>query len=216
MTPDRCLFAHQHVAVVGTAPGCVLPAHYDVTVCANAGPRVVVDAGARPDVQVVTGYMTSLAHRSPANVDALAGLHLPQVWVLETFQGIESVRAEYATRGITYDAIHRLEQEEWAGIVEEMCGLPLGRHVVDGSDYELSVSTGLFSVCFAFYAGAERVTVCGVSMDVHREFHRPHLTGDRQALHALHARFGDRMSTTSPQMAIVLKRDVLKREALCA
>jgi hypothetical protein len=167
----------------------VLPASYDVNVCANAAPRIVVDAGARPDVQVVTGYMTSLAYRSSANVDAISGIHIPQVWVLETFQGIESTLVEYAARGITYDAIHRLEQNEWAGIVQEMCGQPLGRHVVDGSNCEYSVSTGMFCVCFAFYAGAERVSMCGISMGIAR----PHMTGDTQALQALRARFGDRL-----------------------
>lgn len=182
MLPNRALYTRQRVLVVGSAPGVVLPPvdAYDTSICANAAPRILVDAQRLPDTQIVTGYMTSLPEHSPENVDSLTGLHIPHVWVLETFQGIESTRREYDRRGITWDVMWRIDQQDWADIVQEVCGLPLGRHVVDGSDCEQSVSTGLFCACFAFYAGAETVTLCGISWGK-----RPHLTGDLAALQQL-------------------------------
>jgi len=190
MRPDRTLYARQRVLVVGSAPGVVLPSvdAYDVSICANAAPRILVDAQRLPDTQIVTGYMTSLDYRTPEHVDLITGLHIPSVWVLETFQGIESVQREYDRRGITWDVMRRIEQQDWADIVQEVCGQPLGRHVLDGSDCEQSVSTGLFCACFAFYAGAETVTLSGISWGM-----RPHITGDTEAWDALVAAYGDRV-----------------------
>jgi hypothetical protein len=182
MRPDRTLYTRQRVLVIGSDPSVVLPPMdaYDVSICANAAPRILADAQRLLDTQIVTGYMTSLDYRSPEHVDAITGLHIPSVWVLESFQGIASTQREYVRRGITWDAMHRIEQQDWADIVQDVCGLPLGRHVVDGSDCEQSVSTGLFCACFAFYAGADAVTLCGVSWEK-----RPHLTGDLAALQQL-------------------------------
>lgn len=209
MLPDRRLFAGRDVAVLGTAPGATLPLVYDEVLCANSAPRSAVDAGAKLSRQIVTGYMTSLDYRSSDHVDLITGLHIPQVWALETFQGTASVVKEYASRGITYEELNTIHQAEWAEIAQEVCGQPLGRHVVDGSDCEWSVSTGMFCACFALYTGAKKVILCGISMDIRGffvpELSRPHQTGDARALRALFVRFPGQISTTSSQMSALLQ-----------
>lgn len=201
------IFSGQRVSVIGSAPGVAAPMDSTTNIFANESPVLAGRLNLFVDYTVLSSFIFfDKDARDVAHLKMMEGLHLGHVIVLETYISAAVAVAVMDARGIRFDSVTPLTAVNHAALVVSVTGEPLGRHVVDGSSPEYSVSTGLYCACMALANGADSVCLCGISLKPgyeHTEIKdkvRGHLTGDTRCLQLLQEKYADRLTTTSDEL----------------
>ncbi len=199
------LLSGRRCLVLGSAPGARLPEPhlFERCVCVNGSPRVAAGHGLTPDLTIMAGY-TTLVERdvSRQSLEQLSGLHAGRLLFVSAGNDRDSARRVLSDSGLGFD--------EWLDID------PLGRAAIAGEatgegepglgHWQERVSNGVFALLVALWAGAEHVTIAGITLTgghdyIEGDTPRHHVAGDQRCLETLARLHGARVATTDEALA---------------
>lgn len=191
----RCL-------VLGSAPGSALPAEApERCIAVNGASFVASGLGLAVDIAVIVGFTTSMKHDiSRLSMEKLRGLAARRVVFVSAGDTAADGRRALEAAEFGFGAFDEIDPLERAAIVGEVCSAEFGLGPRDAR-----ISNGVFAAVLALWAGADHVTLVGISLEGGHAYAagtpRYHLEGDTGALRDLARRAADRIDTTSAALA---------------
>jgi hypothetical protein len=201
----RARLEGKRVLLLGSAPGPVMPADYDVCVCVNGSPWSARTAGI-PSIEltVVARYAIDLATpKSRQTLDSLKGLATREIVYIPLGQTEAQGRETFRGIHFAFDRLTLVSRRERALIIKAAIGSDLG-----SGDRDHRVSNGMFAAAIALWAGAGQIIISGFSMKGGHSY----ISGDTKRLHvqsdleflsramAMYNRTGEIVVTTSQEI----------------
>ncbi len=193
------------VLVLGSSPRLCIPGDFSEKwglICVNASGRVALSNGLKtPDMTVIAS--STLLKSTPEFEEVRENIRsLQSDVVLIRFLGggilkrtIRTYRAKrtLASLEYQYEKAYGLSSEVWKSVVQDVMG---------DNDYSLArnISTGVFCVILAIYAGADKVIIAGIDPGSmghaysKTNFKREHVNSDARVLDFLRERYGVEIS----------------------
>ena len=199
------LLSGKHCLILGSAPNARLPEphRFERCVCVNGSPRIAAGHGLNPDLTVVAGY-TTLPERdvSKQSLEQLGGLHTGKLLFISAGNDSDSARRVLNDSGFSFDEWLSINSLMRAAIAGEAAGA--GEPGLGVRDER--ISNGVFALLIALWAGAEHVTLAGITLAgghdyIEGDTPRYHMAGDQRCLATLARLHGERVATTDEPLA---------------
>ena len=155
-------FRGQRCLVLGSAPGAVIPAHCNATICINGSVWAAHMASLpKPALTVMARYgVTGTTDKARKTLDILRGLATDELLYVSHGQPEAEIRQILHDAAFGFSRLELISRRERAIVLREISGRDFGQ-----GERDERVSNGMFAVSIAIWGGAKEVVLSGFSLE---------------------------------------------------